>query len=98
MGMPAFLVTPDKNFQLFAGIVHLVGWLVLMPFLAAMMVRMVHSMNATIFGQTLDGQEAFLRFGKAFFASISFMGALYGAALLSVFFLAQSGLVKSPWE
>jgi len=98
MGVPAFLITPDKNFQLFAGSLHLLGWLVVMPFLAAVLMRLVRRMNEAVFGQLAPWQEAFFNFGKFFFASISFVGALTGAALLSIFFLAQSGLIKSPWE
>jgi hypothetical protein len=98
MTVPAFLVTPDKNFQLFAGAGHLVGWLVLMPYLAAALLRLVRRMNEAMSGQPDPWQESFFSFGKIFFASMSFVGALLGAALLSVFFLAQSGLIKNPWE
>ena len=96
MSMPGLIAT-DKNFQLFAGAFHLVAWLVLMPFLAAALVRHSRRMHETMFGHA-PWQEAFFSFGKIFFATLSFVGALYGAAMLSIFFLAQSGLIKSPWE
>jgi hypothetical protein len=49
-------------------------------------------------GQLATWQESFFSVGKIFFASISFFGAILGTALLSVYFLAQAGLVKNPWE
>ena len=98
MSIPAFLVTPDKNFQLFAGIFHLAGWLVLMPFVAAAGVRLVRRMNEGMLGDLYAWQETAFNISKVFFASVCFVGALLGTALLSVYFLAQSGLIKSPWE
>ena len=96
MDAPSFFITPDKHF-LWAGAFHLVAWLVLMPFFAAALLRYSRRMNEAMFGYA-PWQESFINFGKIFFASVSFVGALFGAALLSVFFLAQSGLIKSPWS
>ena len=98
MSMPAFLITPDKNFQLFAGAGHLIIWLVVMPFLASALMRVVRRMNEAMLGDLYAWQEAGFNIGKIFFASVSFIGALFGAALLSTFFLAQAGLIKNPWE
>jgi hypothetical protein len=94
MSVPAFLVTPDKSFQLFAGIVHLAAWLVIMPLVAGAGVRFVRRMNEPL----AAWQETAFDISKIFYASVCFAGALFGAALLSVFFLAQSGLIKSPWS
>ncbi len=98
MSLPGFLVLSDKSEQVFAGAFNLVAWLVLMPFLAAVVVRFSHRMNEAIFGQLPQWYEAGFDIGKIFFAVCCFLFALYGAALLSVFFLAQSGLIKNPWE
>jgi hypothetical protein len=97
MTIPAFLITPDKNFQLFAGVGHLTAWLVVVPFLTAALLRLVRGMSEAS-GQLATWQESFFSVGKIFFASISFFGAILGTALLSVYFLAQAGLVKNPWE
>ena len=94
MSLPAFLIAPDKNFQLFAGVGHLVCWLVVMPFLADALLGMARRMSEPL----AAWEESGFTVAKVFFASMSFAGALFGAALLSIFFLAQSGLVKSPWE
>jgi hypothetical protein len=94
MSIAAFLVTPDRKFRLFAGAGHPVAWLVAMPLVAAALVRLVSPAD----GQLDSWQGLFASFGTIFLASVSSAGALYGAALLSLFFLAQSGLVKSPWE
>ena len=98
MSVPTFLVASDKATQVVGGAWALVCGLLLLPFGAALALRVVRRMNEAVLGELGPWHEGFFAVARYFFASACFAATLYGAALLSVHALARSGLIKNPWE
>lgn len=96
--MVDLLFRETRSDQLMIGCFLLVSGMVVMPFMASLVVKGVHTLNVATFGPLAGWQLQGVAALKAFSAIACAFFAAMGAAYLSTAFAATIGLIKAPWS
>lgn len=96
--MVDLLFRETRSDQLMIGCFLLVCGILVMPLMAALVVKAVHGLNVATFGQLADWQLQGLAVLRMFSAIACAFFAAIGAVYVSTAFAATIGLIKAPWS